>query len=191
MGPPRLFWAGAFFFVIRPRRKISSQGATLMHDTTTPPLFPPKKIGQLRRITIQIDSVKSDPITTPKLVVDPVAWGCVIKSDDQVVYEKTAITAAPVSSPVAKWNALHYALEFLVQHKILNDHVTVYLDHLHIINIMAKMQIVPDAYHPFWEPCAKLAAMFSNIKFVWGTRSDTRQARELAIKALESPRIEV
>ncbi len=144
-------------------------------------VLPPRKPQTLDRIKLHYDGVvyQSPP--------HPSAWSFTAYLNGDKVFELSGpIPDLPEFSGndvIAKFLGLHEALRWLNLQDRFDDHIVIQGDNLMITQTMSGHRPAPDhkQYRPLWTDCRKLAAPFSNLQFIWITKTENREARLLSL----------
>lgn len=135
-----------------------------------------------QRITVCFDGLLSE-IPPPLL-----AWSFLVYVDGVKVYAPSGLVPPDYEdNPVtAKFYALRAALQFLNEQNCFNDQIVFFSEDPMVINTMSRHWPAPDKpmFRVLWADCVKIAAPFSNIKYVWVTKMENREARALTIQEL-------
>lgn len=147
----------------------------------------PKNPKLAQRITIHFDGLLSEAPPPP------LAWSFVVYVDGIKQYDAFGVVPSDYgdSPAVAKFYALKEALQFLNNEDRFNDHIVFSNEDPMVINTMSRLWSCPEnsRLRALWADCVRIAAPFANIKYVWITKMQNREARDLTIRAFkDAPR---
>lgn len=139
-------------------------------------VFPPQKPHLISRITVIFEGIKKWWV----------AWSFIVYADGAHIAHASGIMARDnrFTDIWAKYEAMYHALSWLIEQGKTDEHVVFSSDNLNVINTMSRVWQPTNHYKPIWSECIKLAAVFSNIKFIWITTEQAEAANALCISEI-------